>query len=406
MKNRPDVVIIGSGPAGCSAAVHLARLAPEVASRTVLLERKRHPRPKGCAGGLTGRCGPLLREMGLDEEPPGARPVKRITLSHGQHITHLDLGTSIPVTRRWQLDQWLAERARQDVADLREDESALQLTRVGDRIEVETARAVYSAKVVIDASGSRPVSRRSGLLPRGTSPVPVWVAEGPPGPDEPAASGEPALAFDFSQMAEGCFGYYWSFPAFEQGEPWFSRGFYATPGVSTAAAREAFRRCLVAHGVDPDGQKTVAYPARLFTPEERLTAPGLVLAGDAAGVDPLWGEGIAQSLEYGKLAAGRVARAFERGRFEMDDAPALQGTALGRRLRYMSWAASQFYVPGYERRLAFALDSDFFVRLVFADSMDRAPGPLLWTLGGLWAFLYRKFGRPELDVERERVVRV
>ena len=406
MTHRPDVVIIGSGPAGCSAAAHLARLAPEVAARTVILERRRHPRPKGCAGGLTGRCGPLFREMGLDEVPPGARIVSRVTLAHERHVTHLDLGATIPVSRRWQLDGWLADRAREVVGELREDESALNLRRDGERIEVETARATYAAQVVIDASGSRPVSRRSGLLPMGARPVPVWVAEGPPGPDEPAASGEPALIFDFSEMASCCFGYYWSFPAYEHGEPWISRGFYGIPGIPPAVAREGFRRALAAHGVDPDGQRIVAYPARLYTPDERQTAPGLVLAGDAAGVDPLWGEGIAQSLEYGKLAAERVARAFRRKRFEMDDAPALQGTALGRRLRYMDWAASQFYVPGYEKRLAFALDSDFFLRLVFADSLDRAPGPLLWALGGMWALAHRTFGNPVLDQERERVVRV
>ncbi len=406
MIRRPDVVIIGSGPAGCGAAVQLARLAPELSSRTVMLEKRRHPRPKGCAGGLTGRCGPLLQEMGLDPAPPGANPVARVTLSHDRHVTHLELGAPLSVSRRWQLDEWLAARARECVGDLREDESALELVRDGDRIEVRTARETYSAQVVIDASGARPVSRRSGLMPGGSKPVPVWVAEGPPGPDEPAASGEAALLFDFSEMARGCHGYYWSFPALEHGEPWISRGFYADPRVPPAEGREGLCRSLRAHGVDPDGVRLVAYPARLFTPGETLTAPGLVLAGDAAGVDPLWGEGIAQSLEYGKLAAQRVARAFRRGDFAMEDGAKLEGTALRRRLNYMSWAASQFYVPDYQRRLAFALDSDFFLRLVFADSVGSAPGPLLWALGGFWAFANRTFRRPELDVERERVVRV
>ena len=47
-----DLLIIGSGPAGCSTALHLARLDPALARRTVILEKAEHPRHKLCGGGL------------------------------------------------------------------------------------------------------------------------------------------------------------------------------------------------------------------------------------------------------------------------------------------------------------------------------------------------------------------
>ncbi|RLB28719.1 MAG: hypothetical protein DRG87_08790 [Deltaproteobacteria bacterium] len=46
-----------------------------------------------------------------------------------------------------------------------------------------------------------------------------------------------------------------------------------------------------------------------------LSAHRVVLVGDAAGIDPLWGEGISFSLGYGEVAAGAIAHAFQRGDF-------------------------------------------------------------------------------------------
>ncbi|MGB9775078.1 MAG: NAD(P)-binding protein, partial [Anaerolineae bacterium] len=39
-----DVIIVGAGPAGLSTALHLQQMSPDLASRTVILEKARHPR--------------------------------------------------------------------------------------------------------------------------------------------------------------------------------------------------------------------------------------------------------------------------------------------------------------------------------------------------------------------------
>ena len=41
-----DLIIVGAGPAGSATALHLARRAPALAQRSLILERYRHPRTK------------------------------------------------------------------------------------------------------------------------------------------------------------------------------------------------------------------------------------------------------------------------------------------------------------------------------------------------------------------------
>src|SRR5687768_325453 len=59
-----EVLVIGGGPAGASAAYWLARHGHDV----TVVERKSFPREKTCGDGLTPRAVHQLGEMGLTEE--------------------------------------------------------------------------------------------------------------------------------------------------------------------------------------------------------------------------------------------------------------------------------------------------------------------------------------------------
>ncbi len=59
------------------------------------------------------------------------------------------------------------------------------------------------------------------------------------------------------------------------------------------------------------------HPVRLYSPLAKLSAPGLVLVGDAAGVDPLFGEGIGVSLAYGQAAAKEIEHARRAGDYRL-----------------------------------------------------------------------------------------
>jgi flavin-dependent dehydrogenase len=62
-----DVLVVGSGPGGASAAYHLARHGVAVG----LVERTAFPREKVCGDGLTPRAVAALLDMGIDTSAPG-----------------------------------------------------------------------------------------------------------------------------------------------------------------------------------------------------------------------------------------------------------------------------------------------------------------------------------------------
>src|SRR5690349_7430348 len=66
-----EVIVVGAGPAGSSAAYHLAR----AGRRVLLLERHRFPRDKSCGDGLTRFAVRALAEMGVLPELEGAQVV-------------------------------------------------------------------------------------------------------------------------------------------------------------------------------------------------------------------------------------------------------------------------------------------------------------------------------------------
>jgi flavin-dependent dehydrogenase len=70
----------------------------------------------------------------------------------------------------------------------------------------------------------------------------------------------------------------------------------------------------------------------------------VLLAGDAAGVDALFGEGISIALGYGGFAARALRDAFARQDFSFGDYRRLiLGSEMGKSLRRRTWWAKFYY---------------------------------------------------------------
>lgn len=76
-----------------------------------------------------------------------------------------------------------------------------------------------------------------------------------------------------------------------------------------------------------------------------MSAPRVLLVGDAAGADPLLGEGISMALGYGLVAAREISEAFKRGDFSLRGYKSrVMRSGLGQSL-FARWLIAQIVYP-------------------------------------------------------------
>lgn len=344
---RYDVIIVGSGPAGSSTALHLVQRNPGLAARTLVLERDAHPRHKLCGGGCVPEVDLTLRRLGLDyREVPHVDADWACLQYRGRGLKlRFNDDYSFRVVRRNEFDGWLAGHVQQRGIEIKEHTRVLKLERAGEDIEVHTDRGLFTARVVVGADGTSGVVRK--LVPEGTRPAPVarlveLVTPAMPLDRLPTMADDDAL-IDFAYLPRGVQGYAWSFPTMIGGRRMRNWGVYDSRVLNRKSAGSL--RSVVAEWLDQAGYRLDDYeleghPIRLFEKHARFAAPNVVLVGDAAGVDATFGEGISLALGYGDLAARAIDQAFRQRDFSFAGyRQAVLASRMGRSLRRRAWTA-------------------------------------------------------------------
>ncbi len=313
-----DVLIVGGGPSGLSTALHLAQLAPDLVPGTLVLEKARYPRLKLCAGGLVADAELILQRLGLDvSEIPHVDAATAHLDFAGQGLAVTLPGThALRIIRRDEFDNWLAEQAQARGIGIRQGVTVKAVIPTDEFVQVETDAGSFQARLVVGADGSNGVTRRS-ILPNARVHTARVLEIITPARADAAHQADHAY-FDFFPVPAGIAGYTWDFPTQVNGEPSRCWGIYDTnvlAGGPRPPLKEPLARELSRHGYELADYELKGHPIRWFSPFSRFSVPRVILVGDAAGADGIFGEGISIALGYGKLAALAIRHACRTGDF-------------------------------------------------------------------------------------------
>jgi flavin-dependent dehydrogenase len=252
-------------------------------------------------------------------------------------------GSEAVVVRRDLFDASLVRRARARGVEVREETPVLDVRRDSGGVTVSIPGGTVRAQCVVGADGVASAVRRAIAFPPGRRLSRLLVMETPPLPSD---ASPPAFDFDFYCVAEGIQGYVWDFPCVMDGRPAVSRGIFDRAGdaVRRRDWKIVFAEALRARGVDPAAHRWKGFPEREFHPRIPTAMPRVLLVGDAAGIDPLLGEGIAQGFDYAELAADSILRARRTGDWRFaDHHRRLLRSPLGRELSLTARTADHLY---------------------------------------------------------------
>lgn len=282
-----DVIVIGAGPAGASAA----RTAASLGLRVALVDKARFPRDKLCGGGFTGRAAQYYREIFERDLPEAFDSKTAVELyGFGEKLGVIDDIPPVYLTMRLSLDAHLCALA---MAAGAVDFTGQKITEMDPEAGTVTLASGtrLQAPVVIGADGcNSAVARR--VFGRAFDPNRIGFALEAEGPE---LAKDAPLRID---MGAANWGYGWSFP---------KTGTH-TVGVGGVHSRNPELKALMkAYMADLGVPAETRIKGQYLPFGQARRCPGrnnVLLVGDAAWlVDPVTGEGIAYALKSGQMAA-------------------------------------------------------------------------------------------------------
>ena len=357
------MIIAGGGPAGSSAAIHLASRG----ARVLLAEQKKFPRAKLCGEFISPECLAHFERLGVSKRMAAARGAQlRETVFYARK------GNSVSVPSAWfganklalglsraEMDERLLRRATEVGVTVLEGAQAIALSTKDGRVNGAYLRSNghevrYEATITIDATGrARALAHRLHAKMQ-TSPT----------KNQRAAMVAFKAHFEGARLAPGACeiyfyrGGYGGLSSIEGGLSNLcfiasARDVRACGADAARVMREVVcqnaRAARTLAGARPRSE-WLAVSLEGFGLRKLVPARGLMTIGDAASfIDPFTGSGMLMALESGELAAEIISRYLP----QLNAPETFEDLARAYRKSYRKSFSRRLRVCGMMRRAAF-----------------------------------------------------
>ncbi len=330
MDDVADVLIVGAGPAGATAALAARRVRPELSVR--LLDAACFPRDKACGDGIAPHALVELQALGVPDLTANHRPVRWLDLRTpgGVRVRAEPLRPNYVIPRKV-FDARIVAAAVAAGAVLVQHRAR----RIEVRDDLVIVDGEHAGRVLIAADGANSVLRRAVGLPRNPDDhlavaVRGYAAEHVDDRLDDDRLAGPAQLIAMQDHAWPA--YAWSFPlADDSGR--------ANVGYGRLRSRLSTRQQLwgelerLLPDQPADDLRAHHLPLSTWRPEQ--PAGRVLLVGDAASlINPLTGEGIFYAVRSGRLAG--IAAVEPGGAAAGEAYRRMLARSLGRHLRHTS----------------------------------------------------------------------
>ncbi len=324
-----DCIIVGAGPAGGSAAYHLAKQGRSV----LILEKDALPRYKPCGGGVSPA---IAQWFDFDFSPAISCRVDtlRYTLNLEDPVdVKLENQEPIWMVKRDVFDHFLVQQAQKHGAELRDNEQVTGIEFKVDRWQVNTANGSIEAKYLIAADGAKGnMAKWLGFKDRKRRLAGALEV------DTTSENVVNTINFEFGLVKNG---YIWNFPKAD--------GYSIGIGTFRGGEAQDFKKILDvygkgAFGIDINNFTQYGHPLCLWDGDQKLHTQNAVLAGEAACiVDPMTAEGIRPSIFSGIKAAEAIHSALSGTSNALEKYTETMATEWGADMKWAQRLATAFY---------------------------------------------------------------
>jgi flavin-dependent dehydrogenase len=341
-----DIMIVGGGPAGVSTWLHLHKYAPELAARTVLIEKEQYPRDKICGGAIIDWGQYILKKLGIQINIPNVSINNAIYRYCNEEYCH-KVPDFLKIVRRFEFDYFLAKDAISRGLELRQNEVFIDYSNSNDGLLVNTNKKKYNVKVLVGADGALSKVRANMNLStklRFATGIEVFS---PVNNKYDSEFENNTSIMDFTYAKDGLQGYVWHFPCIKKGKMYMNHGI-CNARVNTDKkminVKNIFLTELKSRNINMPISSWQGGPVPWNDDFSEISRPNVILVGDAAGIEPLIGGGIHLSLSYGKLAKDAIINAFKNNDYSFGDySDRFMNHNVGKYINRLTYLAHEIY---------------------------------------------------------------